>query len=62
MRDGGSIMIVGIKKLQQFFSTCAAVEARLTKRSGQTGVWQTATPNTFNGSVLSKEDVGTPYG
>ena len=43
-------------ELQQYLSTSSAEEARLTERSGATGVWLTTLPNTFNGNVLSKEE------
>ena len=43
-------------ELQKYISTFTPEEARLTKRSGETGVWLTAIPHTFNGNVLSKEE------
>ena len=42
--------------LHQCLSTSTSEEARLTKRSGETGVWLTTIPHTFNGNVLSKEE------
>ena len=43
-------------ELQQYLSTSSAEEARLAERSGETGVWLTTIPHTFNGNVLSKEE------
>ena len=43
-------------ELQNFLSTSTSEEARLTRRSGETGVWLTTIPHTFNGNVLSKEE------
>ena len=43
-------------ELQQYLSTSTPEEARLTRRSGETGVWLTTIPHTFNGNVLSKEE------
>ena len=42
--------------LEKYLSTSSDEEARLTRRSGQTGVWITTIPNTFNGNVLSREE------
>ena len=42
--------------LQQYLSTSTPEEARLTRRSGETWIWLTTIPHTFNGNVLSKEE------
>ena len=43
-------------EMEKYVSASSAEEARLTKRSGETGVWLTTIPNTLNGNVLSKEE------